>query len=78
MNRMSDLYGRRIYTQDSSYIGIAKDVLIDPIEGKIKYLLKAEAESLLGREKVEAKKFIKENFIPFERVAAVGDIIIVR
>lgn len=78
MNRMSDLYGRRIYTQDSSYVGIAKDVLIDPVEGKIKYLLKADAESLLGREKTEARKFIRDNFIPFERVVAVGDIIIVR
>jgi len=78
MNRISDLYGRKIYTQDSSYIGIAKDVLIDPAEGKIKYLLKEEAESLLGREKTEARKFIKENFIPFERVIAVGDIILIR
>ena len=78
MNRMSDLYGRRIYTQDSGYIGIAKDVLIDPVEGKIKYLLKQDAQSLLGREKTEARKFIKENFIPFERVVAVGDIIIIR
>jgi sporulation protein YlmC with PRC-barrel domain len=75
---MSDLYGRRIYTQDSAYVGIAKDVLIDPVEGKIKYLLKQDAESLLGREKTEARKFIKENFIPFERVVAVGDIIIIK
>jgi len=78
MNRISDLYGRRIYTQDSNYVGVAKDVLIDPVEGKIKYLLKQDAESLLGRDKTEARKFIKENFIPFERVVAVGDIIIVR
>lgn len=78
MNRLSDMYGRRIYTQDSIYVGIAKDVLIDPVEGRIKYLLKAEADSLLGREKTEARKFIKENFIPFERVVAVGDIIIVK
>jgi len=78
MNRLSDLYGRRIYTQDSTYVGTAKDVLIDPVEGKIKYLLKQEAESLLGREKLEARKFIKDNFIPFERVVAVGDIIIIR
>jgi sporulation protein YlmC with PRC-barrel domain len=78
MNRLSDMYGRKIYTQDSTYVGIAKDVLIDPVEGKIKYLLKQDAQSLLGREKLEARKFIKENFIPFERVVAVGDIIIIR
>ena len=78
MNKISDLYGRKIYTQDSTYIGVAKDVLIDPVEGKIKYLLKADAQSILGREDAEAKKFIRENFIPFERVVATGDIIIVR
>lgn len=76
--KISDVYGRRIYTEDSTYIGTARDVLIDPTEGRIKFLLKEEASSLLGRERAEAKKFIKDNFIPFERVVAVRDIIIVR
>jgi len=76
--RISDVYNRRIFTEDSKYLGVAKDVLIDPAEGKVKYLLKDDATSILGREKSEAKKFIKENFIPFEKVLAVGDIILVR
>jgi sporulation protein YlmC with PRC-barrel domain len=78
MNSISNLYGRRIYTQDSTYVGVAKDVLIDPTEGKIKYLLREEASDILGRDTVEARKFIKENFIPFERVVAVRDIIVIR
>lgn len=78
MNRMNDIFGRRIYSQDSAYIGTAKDVLIDPAEGRIKYLLKEEASSVLGRDTVEAKKFIRNHFIPFEKVSAVGDIIIVK
>jgi len=62
MNKLSDIYGRRIYSQKSSFVGVAKDVLIEPEEGKIKFLLKAEATSILGRETTAAKKFIKENF----------------
>ena len=77
MNRLSDLYGRKIYSQTSSFVGVAKDVLIEPEEGTIKFLLKADATSILGRESSVAKKFIKENFIPFSKVKAVGDIIII-
>jgi len=78
MNSISNIYGRRIYTQDSTYLGIAKDVLIDPKEGKIKFLLRQEASDILGRDTSEARRFIKENFIPFERVVAVRDIIVIR
>lgn len=78
MNRLSNIYGRRIYTEDSIFVGTAKDVLVDPGEGRIKFLLKEEASSILGKDKVEARRFMRENFIPFEKVSAVGDIIIVR
>ncbi len=78
MFRLSNIYGRRIYSRNSDFLGTAKDVLIDPSEGRIKFLLKEEAHSILSREKSEARKFIKDNFIPFERVEAVGDIIIVK
>ncbi len=78
MNKISDIYGKRIYDESSGFIGVAKDVLIDPNEKRIKFLLKEEATSLLRRNKEEAKKFIKENFIPFERVKAIGDIIILK
>ena len=78
MHKVSDVYGRRIYNEKSGFIGVARDVLLDPAEGKIKFLLKEEASSILGRDSAEARKFIKENFIPFETVKAVGDIIIVR
>jgi sporulation protein YlmC with PRC-barrel domain len=78
MFRLSNIYGRRIYSRDSDFIGTAKDVLIDPSEGKIKFLLREEAHSILSRDRTAAKRFIKDNFIPFERVEAVGDIIIVK
>ncbi|MEM0372414.1 MAG: PRC-barrel domain-containing protein, partial [archaeon] len=62
MPRISDIYGRRIYNEGSGFIGVAKDVLIDPAEGKVKFLLKEEASSILGRDTAEAKKFIRQNF----------------
>ena len=77
MNRISEIYGKRIFDQKSDFIGTARDVLIDPSDRKIKFLLKEEANSILGRDTAEARKFVKENFIPFEKVIAVGDIIII-
>ncbi len=77
MHKLSDIYGRKIYDKDSGFKGVAHDVLIDPVDGRIKFLLKEEATSILGRDRTAAKKFIKENFIPFERVKAIGDIILV-
>jgi len=78
MNRISSIYGKRIFNESSGFIGTAHDVLIDPEEGKIKFLLKDNANSILGRDQAEARKFIKKNFIPFEKVTASDDIIIVR
>ncbi|RLG21122.1 hypothetical protein DRN74_03750 [Candidatus Micrarchaeota archaeon] len=78
MYKLSDVYGKRIFDQHSNFIGTARDVLIDPAEKRIKFLLKEDPMSILGRDRVEAKKFIKENFIPFEKVIAIGDIIILK
>ncbi|GEM_PF-2023704 len=78
MNRLTELYGKRIYTEDSEYLGVAKDVIIEPQEGRIKFLVKADISSILGRDEAEAKAFIKKNAIPFDRVVATGDIIIVK
>lgn len=76
MNKLSDIYGRRIYDRNSGFIGVANDVLIEPETGKIKFLLKQDASSIIGRDRVEVKEFVKENFIPFESVKAVRDIIV--
>lgn len=76
MNRLSNIYGKSIYS-DSNYLGKAKDVLIEPETGQIKYLLKGKPSTLLGKEKNEARKYIKENFIPFEKVKAIKDIVVV-
>lgn len=76
MKRISDLNGRKIYS-DSQYTGKAQDILLDPDTGEIKYIIKGKPSSILRKKKNEAKKYIKDNFIPFEKVEAVKDIIIV-
>ncbi len=78
MNRMTELYGKRIYTENSEYVGVARDVIIEPQEGKIKFLVKADLSSILGRDTAKAKEFLKKNIIPFDKVIATGDIIIIR
>lgn len=75
MNKITDVRGKKIYS-GTDYIGDAKDILIDPDRGEIEYLVKGEPSSILKKEKTEAKQFIKENFIPFERVKAIKDIIV--
>lgn len=76
MNRISAINGKKIYTANSEFLGVAKDILIDPAEGVVKFLLKEDPRSILGREDEEARRFIKENFIPFSRVRAIGEVII--
>ena len=78
MHKLSDIYDRKIYSRTSDFVGIVKDVLIDPAEAKIKFLLKEQASSILKRDRTEARKFVKDNFIPFENVEAVGDIILIK
>lgn len=75
MNKITEIRGKKIYS-NTNYIGDAKDLLIDPQAGEIKYLIKGEPSSLLQREKKEAKEFVKENFISFDKVKAIKDIII--
>ena len=62
--RLSKLYGKQIYNTKGNYIGYVDEVLIDIDQGKAKVL----ALGLPG-EKVG---------IPYERVTAIGDILLVR
>ncbi|MFW5902464.1 MAG: PRC-barrel domain-containing protein [archaeon] len=76
MNKISEIKGKKIYS-DSKHIGEAKDVVINTEEGKITYIIKGKISSMPKRNLEQAKKFVKENLIPFEKVKAVRDIIVV-
>jgi len=77
MHKMSAIHGKKIYAGNSEFLGVAKDILIDPTEGVVKFLIKADVQSILGREDAEAKQFIKDNFISFSRIKAIGEVILV-
>ncbi len=76
MNKISEIKGKKIYS-NSKHIGRAKDVVINTEEGKITYLLKGDVSSIPKRNLKQAREFVKENLIPFDKVKAVRDIIVV-
>jgi len=76
MPRISEIEGRKIFDADSQYLGTASDIMIDPEQGTIRFLIKDNVKSILGAPKERARAFIKKNFIAFERVKAIGKVII--
>jgi len=76
MKRISQIKGKKIYSE-SKHIGKATDVVINPEQGEITYLLKGKITSIPNKDLKEAREFIKENIIPFEKVRSIKDIIVV-
>ncbi len=77
MKRISEIRGKKIYSE-SEHIGKATDVVINPEKGEITYLIKGKISSLPNKDLKEAREFIRENIIPFEKVRSIKDIIVVR
>ncbi|VVC00189.1 PRC-barrel domain protein [uncultured archaeon] len=72
--RISKLFGMDIYTADGDYKGKVFDLVINLEKGKIETVT---TEPLKARSKIEAKKIISEKSIPYNRVRAAKDILIV-
>ena len=72
--RISKLFGMDIYTADGDYKGKVFDLVINLEKGKIETVT---TEPLRARSKQEAKKIISEKSIPYNRVRAAKDILIV-
>ena len=77
MVKLSEINKRRIFDANSNHIGTASDIMIDPAEGRVKFLIKDNANSMLRMDRDRAKEFIRKNFIPIEKLKAVGNIIVV-
>jgi sporulation protein YlmC with PRC-barrel domain len=77
MVRLSEIGGRRIFDAQSQFIGTASDIIIDPTEGRVKFLVKEKAHTILGLNRDQAKQFMRKNFIPVEKLNAIGNVIIV-
>ena len=72
--RLSKLFGMDIYTDGAEYRGKIFDLVINLEKGKIETIT---TEALRARNKAEAKKIISEKSIPYSKVKAAKDIVIV-
>ena len=72
--RISKLFGMDIYTTSAEYKGKVFDLVINLEKGKIETIT---TEALKARTKSEAKKIISEKSIPYNKVKAAKDILIV-
>jgi len=72
--RLSKLFGMDIYTANAEYKGKVFDLVINLEKGKIETIT---TEALKARSKAEAKKIISEKSIPYTKVKAAKDILIV-
>ncbi len=72
--RLSELFGMDIYTTDAERKGKVFDLVINLEKGRIETIT---TEALQPRSKQEAKKIISEKSIPYKRVKAAKDIVLV-
>ena len=77
MPKLSEIHRKRIFDTGSNFIGTTSDIMINAEEGKVAFILKDNVKSILGRDRDYAKEFIKKNFIPIEKVKAMGKVIII-
>jgi sporulation protein YlmC with PRC-barrel domain len=74
MIRLSELFGKDLYTENGDYKGKIYDIVVNLETGKLETIT---TEPLKVKTKQEAKKIIVEKSIPYKNVLAVKDIIIV-
>lgn len=74
MLRLSELFGRDIYTDKGTYKGKIYDIVVNLESGMLETIT---TEPLKVKSKLEAKKIITEKSIPYKNVLATKDIFIV-
>lgn len=74
MMKLSELFGRDIFTQNGDYKGKVYDIVVNLESGVLETITTAP---LKVKTKQEAKKIISDKSIPYKTVIAVKDIIIV-
>jgi len=72
--RLSKLFGMDIYTDRAEYKGKIFDLVINLEKGRVETIT---TEALRARSKQEAKKIISEKSIPYSKVKAAKDIVII-
>jgi sporulation protein YlmC with PRC-barrel domain len=73
--RVSDLLGKKIYTEKGKYIGTVEDVVLDLLEKQIAFLCLVPIEN---KSPTELVRIFKEKAIPYENVKSAAEIVIVK
>lgn len=72
--KISEFYGKDVYTDGGKYLGKVYDVVIDLEKGDVVRLTLAPLNSI---SKDEAKKILKEKSVLYKNVKNVGDIVVI-
>jgi sporulation protein YlmC with PRC-barrel domain len=72
--RLSQLFGKDIYTESGDYKGKVFDLVVNLEKGVIETIT---MEPLRAKTKLEAKKIILEKSVPYNKVKAVKDIMVI-
>lgn len=73
--KISEMYGKPIFTGEGQKLGIVRDVIIDMEAGKA-VRLTTEEMNRLSRE--ELKTTLKDKSVLYDRVTTVGDIVLLK
>ena len=73
--RVSDLLGKKIYTEKGKYVGTVEDIVLDLLEKKLAFLCLVPIENKSPSELI---KIFKEKAIPYENVKSAAEIVIVK
>jgi sporulation protein YlmC with PRC-barrel domain len=74
--RLSELYGMDIYTMKGLYVGKVEDVILNLEKGEVmRVSLKSFRGGVFSGDNV--RQILREESIPYEEVAEVGDIVLI-
>ncbi len=72
-NKISEIYGKPIYSKGGELLGTVNDIVIDTEEGEAVRLITEELKNVGKR---ELRRIMKEDSIKYDRVESVGDIVL--
>ncbi|MFQ5974997.1 MAG: PRC-barrel domain-containing protein [Candidatus Hydrothermarchaeales archaeon] len=75
VSRLTEVYGKEVYTVEGMHVGSLEDVSVEPESGRLGGLIISNVDrAFQGRLGIEGKKgFI----LPYSGVKAVGDIVLI-
>lgn len=71
--KISDLYGKEVFTDTGKFLGTVHEIIIDMEKGTISRLLLED----LPTSAEKAKQVINEKSIKFENVKSIADVVVV-